>query len=56
MGWAYMPPGASLSELTGGVPLLVSGGRGIMNRKKYFIESWSQYAPFGYSFRGGRWL
>ena len=38
----------------GGVLILACGG--IMKRKIVFIESWSDYAPFGYRCRGGRWL
>jgi hypothetical protein len=31
--WTYTPPASSSSELTGGVPLLASASRGLMNRK-----------------------
>ncbi len=49
-----MSPAASSSEPTGGILILACGG--IMKRKIVFIETWSDYAPFGYRCRGGRWL
>jgi hypothetical protein len=33
--WTYTPPAASPSELTGGIPLLASDGRGLIKRKCY---------------------
>ncbi len=36
--WTYTPPGVASSELMGGIPLLTSGGRRLMNRKNYCVE------------------
>jgi hypothetical protein len=44
------------SELIVDVLPFVCGGRGLMDKNYYYIESWSQKAPYGYRCPGGRWL